>query len=86
MTKEEKFLQKAKELRVEVAEEIVNARSGAGKKTPEQLQGILEELELMMQRKCQPLYYPRIIVDSWNYSDLLGVKLMELSEVYRKLR
>ena len=84
MTREE-FLQKNKELKQKVAKEIVNAQFGASQKSPEQLQGILKELELMTEQTCQPLYYPRIIVDTWNFSDSLGRELMELSEAYGKI-
>lgn len=31
------------------------------------------------------LSYPRIIIDSWDYSDQLGVELVELAELYKKI-
>ena len=50
-----------------------------------QLQGILEELKNSCIKKNIPLYYPNIIVDSWDYSDPLGMELMELAVLYEKI-
>ena len=46
-----------------------------------QLELILVELNKMDQiRNCHVFYpyYPKVINDSWDYSDLLGTKLLEL--------
>lgn len=29
--------------------------------------------------------YPRLIIDSWDYSDSLGLELVELAEQYKKM-
>ena len=50
-----------------------------------QLQGILEELKNSCIKKNIPLYYPNVIVDSWDYSDPLGIELMELAALYEKI-
>lgn len=53
-----------------------------------QLYFILSELDQMEQIKNVQLfypYYPRGIADSWDYSNPLAVKLLELLELYRKL-
>ena len=53
-----------------------------------QLELILVELNKMDQiRNCHVFYpyYPIVINDSWDYSDLLGTKLLELLELYCKL-
>lgn len=53
-----------------------------------QLELILVELNKMDQiRNCHVFYpyYPKVINDSWDYSDLLGTKLLELLELYCKL-
>ena len=36
-------------------------------------------------KKNIPLYYPNVIVDSWDYSDPLGIELMELAALYEKI-
>lgn len=56
------------------------------KKNKTQLISILKELEKTMIRKCLPLLYPRVIVDSWNHEDGLGIELLELAELYRKMK
>ena len=45
---------------------------------------ILEELEKTLDQKGIPLYYPRMIVDSWDYQDELGNRLLELAKLYQK--
>lgn len=54
-------------------------------KNQPQLQTILTELQKSNTQKNVILSYPRIIVDSWDYSDQLGMELLELAELYRKI-
>ena len=54
-------------------------------KNQPQLQTILTELQKSNTQKNVILSYPRIIVDSWDYSDQLGMELLELAELYRKM-
>ena len=68
-----------------VAAEIEEGTRGESAKNMLQLQGILEELKNSNIRKNIPLYYPQIIVDSWDYSDPLGIELMELAALYEKI-
>ena len=49
-----------------------------------QLSNILEELKNMMNNKCLILCYPRIIVDSWDFNDDLGIELLDLAELYKR--
>ncbi len=41
-------------------------------------------LENMMNNKCLTLCYPRIIVDSWDFNDDLGLELLDLAELYKR--
>lgn len=50
-----------------------------------QLQIILKELQSSSKIKNMNLCYPRFIVDSWDYSDQLGIDLLELAELYKKI-
>lgn len=45
---------------------------------------ILEELEQTLNNKCLPLSYPRIVVDSWDFQDKLGMELLDLAELYKR--
>ena len=54
-----------------------------------QLEMIIRELDSMAEDKGQGSfhpYYPRGITDSWDYNDNLGKKLMQISDLYWKLR
>lgn len=49
---------------------------------------ILEELDYMVKIRNINLFYPTypiMIVDSWDYSDVIGTKLLELLDIYKKL-
>ena len=59
-------------------------KKGQSKKNYVQLCNILEELENMMNSKCLTLCYPRIIVDSWDFNDDLGIELLDLAELYKR--
>lgn len=72
-------------LQEKVAAEIEKAKRGQSVKNMLQLQGILEELKKSCIKKNIPLYYPNVIVDSWDYSDPLGIELMELAALYEKI-
>lgn len=72
-------------LQEKVAVEIEKSKKGTKRKNMLQLQGILEELKNSCIKKNIPLYYPNVIVDSWDYSDPLGIELMELAALYEKI-
>lgn len=86
MTLEEKFIKKNSELKGKVIDEIKNVQQGLSKKNISQLESILDELNLMQKQKNLIICYPRIIVDSWDYSDQLGLELLQLSELYKKIK
>lgn len=53
-----------------------------------QLYSILNELDKMDKIRNSDLfypYYPKGITDSWDYSNPLAIKLMDLLEIYTKI-
>ena len=49
---------------------------------------ILTQLDEMLKYRDYHAYrptFPRIITDSWDYDDELGMKLMEVAALYKKL-
>jgi len=72
------------DIQQQIKKEMENAKNGKSTKDYTQLRNILEELEKMMNDKCLQLTYPRIIVDSWDFTDELGLGLLELAEIYKR--
>ena len=85
MSIEENFNKRNSKLQQKIELEIEKVKVGQSKKNMVQLQTILAELQKSNTQKNIILSYPRIIVDSWDYSDKLGVELLELAELYRKI-
>lgn len=85
MSLEEKFIKRNSELQQKIELEIEKVKAGQSKKNMVQLQTILIELQTSSRKKNVILSYPRLIIDSWDYSDRLGVELVELAELYKKL-
>ena len=85
MSIEENFNKRNSKLQQKIELEIEKVNVGQSKKNMVQLQTILAELQKSNMQKNVILSYPRIIVDSWDYSDELGVELLELAELYRKI-
>lgn len=53
-----------------------------------QLKAIIDELLTMNQtRNAKEFfpYYPKGIADCWNYDDMLGNKLLNIIDIYKKL-
>ena len=84
MTLEEKFMKKNVELKSKVLDEIKNVQQGLSMKSMLQLETILAELNIMEKHKNQNISYPRIIIDTWDYSDQLGLELIELVNLYKR--
>jgi hypothetical protein len=82
MSTEENFRKKNIELQTKVSAEIEKVNKGLSKKSIFQLQNIFKELCAMEMTKGLAVSYPRLIVDSWDYSDSLGLELMELADQY----
>ena len=85
MSLEERFNKKNSELQQKIEVEIVKVKEGQSKRNMVQLQTILSELQTSSRQKNIILSYPRIIIDSWDYSDYLGMELVELAELYKKI-
>lgn len=86
MTIEDKFYGKNRELQKKILVEIDNVKNGLSKKNISQLETILRELRNSEKDRGIVLNYPRMIIDSWDYSDMLGVELIELAEMYKKIK
>lgn len=84
MSVEDKFKKKNADIQQHVRNEMENIKKGLSNKNFTQLETILDELERMMDNKCLPLVYPRIIVDSWDFNDKLGLELLEIAELYKR--
>lgn len=84
MSLEEKFYKENIELQTKVSAEIEKVNKGLSEKSISQLQTILKELDTMERAKGLIISYPRIIIDSWDYLDPLGLELVELAEQYKK--
>ncbi len=80
----EDFNNKNVELQQKIKDEIEKVEAGKSSRNLIQLQTILEELRMSNKIKEIPLSYPRIISDSWDYPDTLGIELMELAEIYKR--
>ena len=81
MPLEEQFIKRNGELQQKVKEEIEKVKEGQSERNIVQLQTILSELQTSSRQKNIILSYPRIIIDSWDYSDYLGMELVELEEL-----
>ncbi len=84
MSIEEKYKKNNVDVQQHIRCEMENIRKGISKKNLTQLKGILDELEKMLNNKYLPLSYPRIIVDSWDFQDKLGMELLDLAELYKR--
>lgn len=73
-------------LQEKVISEIEKAKRGESTKNVLQLQGILNELQSSNNKKNLSLYYPHVIVDSWDFTDELEAELLELAEMYGKIK
>lgn len=85
MPLEERFIKRNGELQQKVKEEIEKVKEGQSERNIVQLQTILSELQTSSRQKNIILSYPQIIIDSWDYSDYLGMELVELAELYKKI-
>lgn len=85
MPLEDNFYKMNIELQTKVSDEIDKVTKGLSKKSISQLQIILKELYSMERSKGLIISYPRIIIDSWDYSDSLGMELVDFAGLYKKL-
>lgn len=86
MSIEEKFNTRNAELQHRVISEMEKVKEGQSEKSIIQLQTILEELQKSSDEKNVTLCYPWFIVDSWECTDPLGIDLINLAELYKKIQ
>ncbi|GAB6087306.1 hypothetical protein [Alkaliphilus crotonatoxidans] len=83
------FLQKTDKVLLEIDNEINAHRSGSGSiSNVTQLEIIKEQVNCMIQNLSSSKFMPsyqRMIIDSWDYSNNLGIELLALYEEYLKL-
>lgn len=84
MSLEEKYKRKNVDVQKNIKIEIANIKRGISKKDIKQLNKILNELEKTSDNKNLPLSYPRIIVDTWDFQDKLGLELLDLADLYKR--
>ncbi|MBQ8188508.1 MAG: hypothetical protein IJZ44_01890 [Lachnospiraceae bacterium] len=84
MSIEDKCRKKNIELQKHLQIEIDNVKNGISNKNLEQLYGIMDELKKVLDNKKVVLFFPRIIVDSWDFQDELGNELLDFEELYRR--
>lgn len=88
MTVKERFDNLYNEIRIKLQNEIDEARIGDSKKSMQQLLTIMEEIQHMSEVRNDKAFlpsYPRFIIDSWDFTDPLGMELIKLLEIYKKL-
>ncbi len=83
MSLEDKY-KKNIDIQLRVRREMEYVQKGQSNKNYAQLSNILEELEKMLNSKNLKLCYPRMIVDSWDFTDELGLELLDLAELYKR--
>ena len=83
MSLEDKY-KKNIDIQLRVRREMEYVQKGQSNKNYAQLSSILEELEKMLNSKNLKLCYPRMIVDSWDFTDELGLELLDLAELYKR--
>lgn len=72
-----------------IESEIELVNKGLKKRSIHQLETIINDVKIMIKIKDSNLFlpsYPRFIIDSWDYSDLLGIELLKFNELYRKIK
>ena len=83
MSFEDKY-KKNIDIQLRVRREMEYVQKGQSNKNYAQLSNILEELEKMLNSKNLKLCYPKMIVDSWDFTDELGLELLDLAELYKR--
>ena len=84
MSLEDKYKKKNIDIQLRVRREMEYVQKGQSNKNYAQLSNILEELEKMLNSKNLKLCYPKMIVDSWDFTDELGLELLDLAELYKR--
>lgn len=88
MTVIDRFDNLYNEIRINLQNEIDEAKKGVSKKSTQQLLTIMSEIQRMIEVRNVKAFlpsYPRLIIDSWDFTDPLGLELINLFEMYKKL-
>ncbi|MEK4083775.1 hypothetical protein [Psychrobacillus sp. FSL K6-1415] len=81
-----KFKKEAENVKIKLESEINAHKLGRGSDgTINQLENIYKEIELMIESLNYIPSYPRVIVDTWDYSSELGKQLLDIYEIYKTL-
>ncbi len=89
MINEKEFGDKYLELIQIVENELDLVNKGLNKRSSQQLKTIIIDLKKMNIIKDLNQFmpsYPRFIVDSWDFDDLLGIELLKFYELYKKIQ
>lgn len=80
------FIKEAEKVKMKLECEIKAHKIGQGKDgTISQLENFYKDIELMIESKSHIPSYPRVIADAWDFNSELGIQLLDLYEVYKKL-
>ena len=80
------FIKEAEKVKMKLECEIKAHKIGHGKDgTISQLENFYKDIELMIESKSHIPSYPRVIADDWDFNSELGIQLLDLYEVYKKL-
>ncbi|GAA0306182.1 hypothetical protein GGQ92_002892 [Gracilibacillus halotolerans] len=80
------FINEAEKAKIKLECEIKAHELGQGKDgTINQLENFYKDIELMIESKSHIPSYPRIITDTWDFNSELGIQLLDLYELYKKL-
>ncbi len=83
------FEDKYIELIQTVENEIDLVKNGLKERSNQQLKTIIFDLNKMNDIRNSNQFvpsYPRFIVDSWDFSDSLGIELLKFYELYKKIK
>lgn len=84
MSIEQEYKKNNMDVQQRIRLEIENIKKGNSKRNLDQINAILEELRKTLSNKNLPLSFPRIIVDSWDFQDKLGIDLLKVAELYKQ--
>lgn len=81
------FIKKAEIMKTKLENKIKAHKLGQGKDgTIIQLKNFYKDIELMIESNSHKPSYSRAIADSWDFNSELGKQLLDLYEIYKKLR
>lgn len=89
MINTKKFEDKYNELIFIVENEIEMVEKGVSKRSSQQLKTIVHDMNKMNEIRGAKQYvpsFPRFIVDSWDFNDSLGLELLKLFELYKRMK